>query len=226
MRWQSIVFDLDDTLYPEREYVFSGFQAVSMWMDTYFNIPQNRGLSELIQLHHDGIRGNLFDHWLNRYDLVSVELINQLINVYREHSPNIHLFAEAESAIHEIHGRCKLGIISDGYISVQQKKIQALGIEHLFDAVILTDKWGRQHWKPSEKPFREALLLLETSAELTVYVGDNPLKDFHGARVCGWHTIWLKYPNGEYASKTPPSADYAPHVTVDTFSKLLEYLLR
>jgi FMN phosphatase YigB (HAD superfamily) len=27
--WQGIVFDLDDTLYPERGYVLSGFKAVA-----------------------------------------------------------------------------------------------------------------------------------------------------------------------------------------------------
>jgi hypothetical protein len=39
MRPQCIVFDLDDTLYLERNYVHSGFRALGEWAKTSLGVP-------------------------------------------------------------------------------------------------------------------------------------------------------------------------------------------
>ena len=37
-RLEAVVFDLDDTLYPEADYVLSGFQAVADWAEVHLGI--------------------------------------------------------------------------------------------------------------------------------------------------------------------------------------------
>ena len=36
--YEAIIFDLDDTLYPERAYVLSGFHAVAVWGKTHLGV--------------------------------------------------------------------------------------------------------------------------------------------------------------------------------------------
>ena len=48
--WQGIVFDLDDTLYPERDYVLSGFKAVASWAEARLGVPSLGGFSGLRRL--------------------------------------------------------------------------------------------------------------------------------------------------------------------------------
>jgi hypothetical protein len=43
--WRAIVFDLDDTLYPERDYVLRGFRAVAAWSDPNLGIPADLPMS-------------------------------------------------------------------------------------------------------------------------------------------------------------------------------------
>lgn len=224
MIWQSVVFDLDDTLYPEKEYVFSGFRAVAAWIENQFGIPTELGFVELCHLFEQGVRGNTFNQWLNKHQLMSERLIGQLISIYREHSPQIRPYFDAVGALQKIGKSSKLGIISDGPLLMQQRKVDALGIKHFFDCIVFSDVWGRENWKPSKRPYVEALLQLQSQPELTVYVGDNPLKDFYGARACGWHSVWLKHENGEYTHLAPPAPSYMPHVIVDSFQELVGYL--
>ncbi len=219
MKWQSIVFDLDDTLYPERAYVLSGFRAVARWMANHEDIPEDQGYAELLALFESGVRAKTFNQWLSAHQRLSDELVHQLIQVYRDHDPHLRTFAEIPPLLDQLKG-----IISDGYLAVQRKKLDALGIASYFDAVIFSDTWGRDSWKPSERPFREALRSLQSRPERTVYIGDNPLKDFYGARASGWHTIRLQQPHGEYRHLSPPSPDFSPDITLFTFANLASYL--
>ena len=44
---RAVICDLDDTLYPEREYVRGGFRAVSAWAQEHVGIPADEGFQEL-----------------------------------------------------------------------------------------------------------------------------------------------------------------------------------
>ena len=65
--WQAIVFDLDDTLYPERAYVLSGFRAVAAWAAGELGLPVTQGFAELRRLFDDGVRGDTFNRWLESH---------------------------------------------------------------------------------------------------------------------------------------------------------------
>jgi putative hydrolase of the HAD superfamily len=216
-RWQAIIFDLDDTLYPERDYVLSGFKAVAHWAQQHARIPFEEGYRELKSLFESGVRGDTFNYWLAAHDLpVGDRLLSQLVHVYREHEPDLTPFPEIPAFLESIHRRYRLGLVSDGYLSVQQRKLKALRLTDHFDAVVFSDQWGRESWKPSTKPFKVALESLDSEAARSIYVADNPLKDFFGARQLGMFTVRVRRANGEYASLSPPSAQHAPDLTVES----------
>jgi putative hydrolase of the HAD superfamily len=185
-----IVFDLDDTLYPEQSYNLSGFRAVGEYVLRHHRVEDFAQVCE--RLFNSGARANVFDLAAH---VVGVELpIPELVSAYREHEPQIELFEDARWILADMQGRFPLGLITDGYASVQRRKVSALGLENVFDSLVFSDDFGRASWKPSQLPYRLTMTNLENVAESFVYIGDNPDKDFVTARALGWDTVMVDRP--------------------------------
>ncbi|CAN5793154.1 HAD-IA family hydrolase [soil metagenome] len=221
--WRVVVFDLDDTLYPEAEFVRSGFRAVAVWSQRHLNCDAESTFRELMHLFDDGVRGTIFDSWVATHRLPS-ETIPQLVQVYREHYPRIHPFPGVPEMICELRNDFRLGLLSDGILAVQERKLSALGIGCQFSAVVFTDRFGREYWKPSVKPFLELMKVLKVNPEETVYVADNPAKDFIACRLLGMHSIWLRQSTGVY-SALDPAPDACPSYVVNSIAAVRRLLV-
>jgi len=219
-KWQAIVFDLDDTLYPERDFVLSGFRAVAQWGEMHLGIQRDQGYAHLCALYESGVRGDTFNRWLAAQGIADARLISQLIQVYREHLPRLTPFPEVPDLLTRLHHRYRLGLLSDGYLDVQRRKLVALGLESYFGAIVFSDEWGREAWKPSLKPFQAILQQLKVPASAVIYVADNPLKDFLGARQVGMFTVRIQRSGGEYAHLVPPTPQHAPDHTITDLTEL------
>jgi putative hydrolase of the HAD superfamily len=218
--WQAVVFDLDDTLYPERDFVLSGFRAVAGWTETHLGIPAHDGFAELRNLFEQGVRGDTFNRWLAAHGLADEGLVTQLVQAYRGHTPRIAPFPEVPGLLQRLHHRYHLGLVSDGYLAVQQRKLAALGLSGYFDAVVFSDEWGAGTWKPSPYPFQVMLECLGVEASWTAYIADNPAKDFLGAHQAGLRTVWVRRPGGMYSHLNPPSPQHAPDVEIASLTEL------
>ncbi|MDA2910952.1 HAD-IA family hydrolase [Nitrospiraceae bacterium AH_259_D15_M11_P09] len=213
-RWKAVVFDLDDTLYPERSFVLSGFRAAAQWAELYLAIPASEGITELARLYEDGVRGNTFDKWLGQRGCYSPQTVGELIKIYREHSPTLRPFPETKDMLQRLRARRhNIGLLSDGLLGVQRRKLSALHLVEYFDVVVLSDQFGREAWKPNPETFRRLLQILGLSGDECIYVGDNPLKDFVGAKQLGMFTMRVCHPEGIYRDVQPPTPAYAPDVT-------------
>ena len=218
---KAIIFDLDDTLYSERDFVLSGFKAVAAWSSLNLGISEEKGYAILFDLYHTGIRHNTFDRWLTINDINRPEIVPELLDIYRQHLPKISPFPELIDLLQALSPSYKIGLVSDGYLEVQQKKWSALGLDNFFDAVVFSDSLGRENWKPSTAPFKLVLEKLNIVPALSVYIGDNPRKDFFGARQLGMYTIQVKRTESEYGNLPPPGLDYCPHLTIDSLAEVL-----
>ena len=91
----------------------------------------------------------------------------------------------------------QVGLVSDGLASVQHRKLKALrGVARQLDLVVMTGELGPGMAKPSPVPFRVACQLLKVTPGDAVYVGNDPRKDFAGARAAGLRTIRTgRYPD-------------------------------
>ena len=207
---RALVFDLDDTLYAERDFVLSGFQAVDGWLRLHHGVT---GFQEVATTFFAaGERGNIFDLALQKMAATNqVKLVGEMVKVYREHIPSLTLYPDAGRAIAHFRGKLSLGIITDGYLQTQRNKVAALGLDREINAVICSDEWGRENWKPSPMPYQKLMDALACTGAECLYVGDNPAKDFVTARKLGWQTVHIVRAVGEYNSQGVPVGHAADH---------------
>ena len=222
---RAVVFDLDDTLYPERAYVLSGFHTVAAWAEEQLQIPHHQGFAELRQLFEDGVRGNTFNCWLESHGFAPADWDSQMVKVYREHLPRIVPYPETEEMLQRLWSRYRLGLVSDGHSQAQRNKLASLGIGFYFDQSVFSDELGVDARKPNPRPFALILERLAVAGRKAVYVADNPSEDFLGARRVGMWTVRVRYSEGLYSHLEPPSAEHAPDVEIDTLARLQEMLV-
>lgn len=195
---KALLFDLDDTLYPEREFVESGFRAVARYLEETESLDREDLFRRMMRILDREGRGHVFDTVLKEFDRYRPELVPVLVHVYRTHSPTITLFEDVEPGLRRLRAvGVRLGVVTDGLATVQRRKIAALNLEPLVDVVVCTDEVGRDHWKPSVVPFQVAMELLRVEAAESAYVGNDPSKDFAGPRDLGMKTILMRRPGTE-----------------------------
>lgn len=217
---RAVVFDMDDTLYLERAFVSSGFSAVGLALSDVLNLDPAVVVAQLEVIFEAGTRGTIFDSWLCANDLETKDLLPLMIETYRQHRPQIALLVDADRAIARLRQDFSLGLLSDGLAHTQQNKVDALGIAERLDQIQLTGDLGREYWKPSTLGYEMLLGRLGAQAHRAVYVADNPLKDFVGAKTLGMKTIRVRRSRGLYRHLEAPDEFYAPDVEIATLDDL------
>jgi len=197
---RALLFDLDDTLYEEKQFVKSGFIKVAEFVEDKLKIDKDFFYKILIEIFNGGSRGNIFNLALEKVNIAYREnVIQSMVKIYREHTPKIKLEEDVKALLVKLSGIYSLGIITDGYYEVQKKKVQALGLEEMFDSIIYTDEYGREYWKPDVFGYKLALEKFQIVPGEAVYIGDNPHKDFIGAKEIGITTVRILQQGREYS---------------------------
>jgi putative hydrolase of the HAD superfamily len=199
-----VVFDVDDTLYLERDYVASGFAAVER---TAVATLGAHGFAAVAwQAFLDGDRGNIFDRALTSLGITyQDDDVKDLVRCYRTHAPQIALLPDARAALDKLHASgTGLAFLTDGPVESQANKVKALGLGEYTDVIVLTAALGQGYGKPHRRGFEHITSV--TGADMLTYVADNPNKDFAAPRALGWTTIRVRRAGGLHAS-CPDSAD-------------------
>jgi putative hydrolase of the HAD superfamily len=217
---RALIFDLDDTLYPERDYIRSGFRAVGEWAERRLNLSQVIVGAELQALFDGGFQRDAFQWWLSEKSLPD-SLLTEMVEAYRSQTPRIAFYPEVESLLDELRSKYRLGLLTEGRRAAQQAKVRALGLDRWMEAIVILGENDRADWKPSRTPFDRILEMLSVAARQAAYVGDNPRKDFRGAREVGMLTVRIRREGGLHAGEEPASAEDAPDREIRTLEGLL-----
>jgi putative hydrolase of the HAD superfamily len=107
----------------------------------------------------------------------------------RESPRKTRLFPGAAETLGYLHGRYRMHIITNGFDEVQHTKLQAAGIHHFFDAVIISEHTGYK--KPDVNIFRYAMKHTQAVPGECLMIGDGLEIDVLGAQNAGWDSVYF-----------------------------------
>lgn len=176
---KAVVFDLDDTLISEKEYMESGYRYIAKRWSSTWKISEQAIFNKLIELSNVSTK-YVFNRLLEYLGFNDTqENIMDLVMEYRNHLPNIHFFDDVIPCFQQLkEQKIQTGIITDGYANAQRQKLRAVNAYDYIDEIIVTDELGTAYWKPHPKSFELMREMLQVEFDEMIYVGDNPEKDF------------------------------------------------
>lgn len=218
---KAVVFDLDDTLYNEKDFVEGGFYKVCEYLSHKYKVNEKVLFNETKNILYKSGRGKIFNLLCEKFSFS--EDINKLVKIYREAMPDLKLYKDSEEIITYLYGKYKLGVITDGKASVQWNKIKCLGLEKRFDKIIVTDDLGREYWKPNEYSYRKIIEEFNCRPSEAMYIGDNPTKDFIGAKKVGFLTVRIIRKNGDNM-KLKADTGYEADFSITNLNEIINIL--
>lgn len=185
-----VIFDLDDTLYSEKQYVRSGYKAVAKLLG-------DEALADRLWTYFENGKPAI-DELLNELGCMGRK--EECLEAYREQIPEITLYDGVVDLILELKSKgIKVAIITDGRVSGQKRKLQALGLDKLIDDIIITDELGGTRFrKPCDIAFRIMQCRWGLPFEQMVYVGDNAEKDLQAPKQLGMRSVFFRNKDGIY----------------------------
>ena len=146
---------------------------------------------------------------------ISPEEMAELVRLHEEMELEIQpdLAPGIVEAVKQLHGKYKLGVISDTIFSsgvVLRKLLEENNIEQYFDVFIFSDEMG--YSKPDPRVFMAAAKGLGVDITEIVHVGDRDAKDIKGPQRLGAKGIYTTVVNDRGSTKTSADAictDYA-----------------
>lgn len=185
---RAVVFDLDDTLYPYRAFVESGFAAVAAVVARDHGVPPEVTRRVLRRARRDGHRGRELQR-LCAVCFLPVESAVSLRDVLVEHRPRLRLPRASRQVLEALRAEWRIGILTNGRPDVQARKVAALGLAPLVDAVVFAAEYGDGTGKPKPDGFAAVLDRLQVPPGAAVFVGNDPAADIAGAAASGLRTI-------------------------------------
>ena len=211
----TIVFDLDDTLYYEDDYLESGIIAVAREIQRLYGRDLQ---SELL-----AAKARRADIWQYACEALALpsSVKESLLWLYRLHRPSISLSASIQRGLEQVASQARhVAIVTDGRALSQRQKLAALGLMRW--PLYISEEY--QSSKPEPERFRQ--LMTDLPAQNYAYIADNPQKDFCAPNQLGWHTFGLK-PSVRNIHSTNTSelpSINQPKVWIDSLSQLTELL--
>jgi len=200
---KAALFDLDNTLYDTQQYFVGALNGIAKYLSTRYNMSEREISATALEIWQQ--KTSMYPYLFN--DLLELLHLSQdslpaLVKTFNEYVGTIEPYPDAIPTLCSLKGTgVKLGIITDGNVERQKRKIELLGLSPFFDAIVYAKELEP---KPSSLPFLAALERLKVKAPDALYVADNPLVDFQGAKEARMKTIrvvrgeFVKVQSNEY----------------------------
>ena len=189
---KTVLFDLDDTLL-DRATTFSRYcdHLISTLFPAGMSNTEKNKKKEFLILHDKSGYENkevfyqkVIQHW--NLSCTVAHLVQKWSDSFTKFSMPVKDLLEI---LEYLSSKYTLGIVTNGSTSMQNRKIDALGIRPFFQAIIVSGAVGIK--KPDKGIFLLACKSLNTDASEAVFIGDNYENDFIGAKQAGLQAIWL-----------------------------------
>lgn len=194
---KAIIFDLDNTLLDFiKMKQFSVKAAITAMNEAGLEVNEEKAYQDIFDLYVEKGWENqqVFDDYLKQtVGKVSNKILAAGIVSYRRAReatllvyPNVN-----KTLIELIKMGIKLAVVSDAPSREAWMRLYYLNLHHVFEPVLTYDDTGVR--KPSAKPFKMALDVLNVEPEEALMIGDWPERDVVGAKQIGMKTIFARY---------------------------------
>ncbi len=151
------------------------------------------------------------------YDASSSLVVSASSVFCEEFMNHVYLDKDAEPLLRILHGKYKLGIVSNYAIpECVDRLLKTYGLKDLFDAVVVSGAVNKR--KPSPEIFQRTLNALGVSAAETVFVGDTLDADVAGPKAVGMKTVYIK------RREEKPIENVQPDITIMSLTELPQLL--
>jgi len=193
MKYQAVIFDLDNTLLDREKSIFN----LSKKLHKKYVQPQysqQQVFLNLITADGDGYqnRKDRYEHLLKVLPWSTTPSFGEYEEFWDSEFPKSSELMSGAIELLEFLQKLdyKLAIITNGKTSVQYCKIESTKIKKYFDVIHISDEVECK--KPDKEIFYLTLKKLEINANQAIYVGDHPTNDIYGSINAGLQAIWIE----------------------------------
>lgn len=183
-KYNLIVFDLDDTLYPERDYLFAAYDSIAKLVADRSGSNERVYSEYLKKSFINGGRGNLFDSFINEFNLSNTVSIQEMLHILRTNYCVLSLYRKAKDLLDylQIEGVVSV-IFTNGNLTQQRNKISCLKLKESYPAVAV---YYAAEYEPKPSPVGLKAILRDYNVDLkkALVVGDSAT-DYEAAKAAG-----------------------------------------
>ena len=184
----NLLFDLDDTLYPEKQYIYQGFWNVACILYKRHRLDCIETYLNLVKMFRSG-SSKVFDDFLLSRNINKE--VNYIVDIYRKSDKKLYLYKDViESLKYLKEVNNNLILVTNGRSETQWYKIKHLGLMEIFDDIFVLDDFGVKYWKPSTLIFGRISSKYGNNLSDYFFIG-NGEEDFEFSKTLGMDFIFI-----------------------------------
>ncbi len=171
--YKAVIFDLDNTLYDETEFLFPAYKVISNYIANKSGYNANAYETYLIDSFSNFGRSYLFDKLIYDFQLQNITTVEELLKILHSYQPSLAIYENVLSIIEELIFKEKtLFILTNGNHIQQRNKITALNIPIRFPMITVI---YANEFKPKPSPYCVNLIMKKYKIKNTqiLIVGDS-----------------------------------------------------
>ncbi len=221
LKYKWILFDADETLF-----AFQSYQALKNVFARYNveftleDFAEYESLNQPLWIAYQNQEVDVYTLKTRRFEALSKQtgqsaliLNDELMQEMTTMSPALE---GTLPTLETLHGKVKMGIITNGFTSMQQPRLDFTNTAKFFDLLVISEEVGIS--KPNAGIFASAYAQMQEDLPLEkseiLMVGDSLSSDILGGNNFGFDTCWLNRHQVENATEIKPTFEiqYLPEL--------------
>lgn len=220
MKYQWVLFDADETLFSFNSYF--GLKAMLARYQIDFreqDYQDFQAINKPLWVAYQNNEITAQDIQTRRFAKLSEQTGVEPFRLNQELMAEMALISQPLAGVIEtlnaLYGKVKMGIITNGFTELQQKRLDNTQTSHFFDIVVISEQIGAA--KPDRQVFDYAFALMdEFDRTKVLMVGDTLASDILGGNNSGIDTCWLNTLNLKNETNIKPTYE------INTINQIIE----
>lgn len=200
--WDDTIGDFRNAAYRSMQLLYAdlGLDACFSDFDTFFRIYSEHNTELWTKYGLDQVTKEYLEFDRMFYPLMmaehpfamdkAAEMAQKMAAGHLEHTTSLFsLLPDAEEVVRYLSNKYSLVVLSNGFVSVQYRKIDQSGLRSCFSDIILSEEVGCQ--KPNPRIYEIAMARGGWKADEVLMIGDSWTSDIQGAINSGIDQLWI-----------------------------------